>query len=103
VAKCCAPSGNLQYDDHDADVRIKAETVDGLFISSITSCPTPDRKHATFTGLAKVIRPTGTTTEHYTVDVDDCGEPGSADTFGIKTASYANGPSPLIGGNIQIK
>ena len=49
-----------------------------------------------------MIRSSGTTTERYRVDVDDCGEPGSMDTFGIKTDSYANGPSKLIGGNIQI-
>ena len=52
--------------------------------------------------MASVIRTIGTTNERYTVDVDDCGEPGSADTFGIKTDTYANGPSTLIGGNIQI-
>jgi hypothetical protein len=104
TARCCTPSGNLEYNDHPADVRIKAQTVDGLFISSPgTSCPaTPGSKHATFTGIASVIRSIGTTSERYTVDVDDCGEPGSADTFGIKTDTYANGPSPLIGGNIQI-
>jgi hypothetical protein len=104
VVKCCAPSGNLQYNDHQADVRIKAKFVDGLLISGPgTSCPlTPGSQHATFSGMAAVIRPTGTTTERFTVDVDDCGEPGSADTFGIKTATYANGPSTLIGGNIQI-
>jgi len=50
-----------------------------------------------------VIRPAGTTSERYTVDVDDCGEPGSEDTFGITTTTYSNGPSRLIGGNIQIK
>jgi len=52
--------------------------------------------------MASVIQPTGTTTEPFTVDVDDCGEPGSADTFGIETTTYSNGPSTLIGGNIQI-
>jgi hypothetical protein len=104
VVKCCAPTGNLEYNDHEADVRIKAETVDGLFISSPgTSCPAvPGSKHATFTGSAQVIRSAGTTTEPFTVDVDDCGEPGTADTFGIKTTTYSNGPSILIGGNIQI-
>jgi len=65
-------------------------------------------KHATFTGMAAVIRSTGTTDEAFTVDVDDCGEPGTADTFGIKTDTYSNPPIPLppstlIGGNIQIK
>jgi len=104
VAKCCSPSGNLEYKDQQAGVRIKARNVDGLFIGSPgKSCPlTPGSKQARFTGMASVIRPTGTTTERYTVDVDDCGEPGGMDTFGIKTDSYANGPSKLIGGNIQI-
>ena len=104
VAKCCSPSGNLEYKDQAAGVRIKARNVDGLFIGSPgKSCPaTPGSKQARFTGMASVIRSTGTTTERYTVDVDDCGEPGSTDTFGIKTDTYANGPSTLIGGNIQI-
>jgi hypothetical protein len=102
--KCCPASGNLEYNDHNADVRIKAQSIDTLIISSPgTACPaTPGSKHATFTGTASVIRSSGTTTESFTVDVDDCGEPGTSDTFGIKTASYSNGPSVLIGGNIQI-
>ena len=105
VAKCCPESGNLEYNDHGADVRIKATSVDHLAISSPgTACPTtPGSKHATFTGTANVIRPSGTTTEPYTVDVDDCGEPGTMDTFGIKTTTYANGPHTLIGGNVQIR
>jgi len=110
VVKCCPATGNLEYDDHQADVRIKAQSLDGLSISSPgTSCPaTPGSKHATFTGMAAVIRSTGTTDEAFTVDVDDCGEPGTADTFGIKTDTYSNPPIPLlpstlIGGNIQIK
>ena len=103
VAKCCAPSGNLEYNDHQAEVRIKALSVDGLFITP-GSCAIPGGgKHATFNGMAKVIRPTGTTTEPYTVDVDDCGEPGTEDKFGIKTLTYENGPTTLIAGNIQIK
>ncbi len=104
VVKCCAPSGNLEYNDHGASVRIKAQSISGLFISSPgVSCPTvPGSKHAKFTGTASVIRPTGTTTESFTVDVDDCGEPGTIDTFGIQTTTYSNGPTTLIGGNIQI-
>jgi len=104
VVTCCAPTGNLEYNDHQADVRIKAQSISGLFISSPgTSCPAiPGSMHAKFTGTASVIRSVGTTTEPFTVDVDDCGEPGTADTFGIKTTTYSNGPSTLIGGNIQI-
>jgi hypothetical protein len=101
---CCAPKGNLEYNDHQMGVRIKAQSITELFVSSPgASCSaTPGSKHATFKGTASVIRSTGTTTEPFTVDVDDCGEPGTADTFGIQTTSYSNGPNSLIGGNIQI-
>jgi hypothetical protein len=92
----------LEYNDHQADVRIKAQSVKALVISSPGNCTATTGKHATFTGDASVIRSTGTTTETYTVDVDDCGEPGRSDQFGIQTTSYSNGPSTLIGGNIQI-
>jgi hypothetical protein len=104
AVKCCSPSGNLEYKDHGQDVRIKALSIDGLFITSPgTACPaTPGSKHAKFTGTATVTQPSGTTTEPFTVNVDDCGEPGTADTFGIKTTSYSAGPSTLAGGNIQI-
>jgi hypothetical protein len=40
--------------------------------------------------------------ESFTVNVDDCGEPGTSDRFGITTTSYSNGPKTLIAGNIQI-
>jgi hypothetical protein len=102
--KCCAPTGRLEYNDHQAGVRIEAQSVSGLVISSPgTACPAlPGSRHARFTGMAEVMRSTGTTTEPVTVDVDDCGEPGKADTFGIRTTSYSNGPSTLTGGNIQI-
>jgi hypothetical protein len=104
VATCCPASGNLEYNDHAMDVRIKATSISGLSISSPgVSCPAvPGSRHATITGTAQVIRPTGTTTESFTVEVDDCGEPGTTDTFGIETTTYANGPRTLIGGNIQI-
>jgi len=108
VAKCCPATGNLEYNDHQADVRIKAQSVEGPVIRSPgDSCrTTPGSKHATIGGTATVIRSTGTATEDFTVEVDDCGEPGTADTFGIKTNTYSNGwpiPSTLTGGNIQIK
>jgi len=109
VAKCCAPTGNLEYNDHGMGVRIKALSIDGLVIRSPgDSCPSiPDSKHATFGGTAAVTRSTGGTfTENFTVEVDDCGEPGTADTLGIRTDTYVNGwpvPKTLIGGNIQIQ
>src|SRR5439155_24451773 len=105
AVKCCPATGNLEYNDHQADVRIKAQSVEGPVIRSPgDSCPTTfGSKHATIGGTATVIRSTGTATEDFTVEVDDCGEPGTADTFGIKTDTYSNGwpmPSTLTGGNI---
>ena len=103
--RCCPEFGNIDYNDHDAGVRIKAQSIDQLIISGPldTSCPTlPGAKHAFIHGTASVIRSSETTNETFTVDVDDCGEPGTNDTFGIKAESYQNGPSKLLGGNIQI-
>jgi hypothetical protein len=99
VASCCRAKGNLEYNDHNAGVRIKAKSIDALFIGDGSCGP---NTHAQFVGTAYVYRSTGTTTESFTVDVDDCGEPGTLDTFGITTDSYSNGPSVLLGGNIQI-
>jgi nitrous oxidase accessory protein NosD len=99
VVRCCPASGNLEYNDHSAGVRIKATSIAALNISDGACGP---RTHATFTGTASVIRSAATTTEDFTVDVDDCGEPGTTDTFAIETTTYSNGPSVLIGGNIQI-
>jgi hypothetical protein len=101
VITCCPPKGNLQYDDHAMGVTIKAKSMDSLVISSNTACPTPGGQHAEFTGMATVTRSTATTTEPFTVKVDDCGEPGTTDTFSIETTTYTNSGT-LIGGNIQI-
>ncbi len=96
-----APTGNLEYNDHDAGVRIKATSFDRLVISDGTCGP---QTQAEFTGMASVENQTGTHTEPLTVKVDDCGNPGTmGDKFGITTVpSYQNGPSVLIGGNIKI-
>src|SRR6185312_334092 len=90
VVKCCPETGNLQYQDHGMNVRIKALSFDLLKISSPgTSCPlTPGSKHATIHGTANVTGPSGTTQESLTVEVDDCGEPRTNDSFGIQAGSY---------------
>jgi len=87
------PTGNLEYNDHDADVRIKALDYATLAIVGCT---------AEFTGTAAV----NGTTEPMRVKVFDGGEPGSEpdagpDTFEIDTLTY-DASGVLIGGNIQI-
>ncbi|HEV8614204.1 MAG TPA: post-COAP-1 domain-containing protein [Methylomirabilota bacterium] len=92
-----APTGNLTYNDHELDVRIKAIAYELLVITDPSLvCPLVG-KHAKFTGTADV----NGVQEMFEVEVDDCGEPGDTDTFSITTESYmASGV--LIGGNIQI-
>jgi hypothetical protein len=93
------PKGNLEYSDKPAGVRIKATSISSLLITPGTCGAST---HAEFSGTAAVTRSTGTTTQSFTAQADDCGEPGTMDKFGINTAGYSNGPSLLIGGNIQI-
>jgi hypothetical protein len=94
------PTGNLEYNDKPADVRIKATSITTLFFTK-GSCGA--NTHVTFTGTADVTRSAGTTSETFSAEGDDCGEPGTTDRFGITTSGgYSNGPSTLIGGNIQI-
>lgn len=104
---CCPPKGNLEYNDHQAGVRIKMTSVDRFVISAGSSCPTG--KHAHFEGGGNETTATGTTQRTVTVDVDDCGEPGSSqasatpDMFNITTTSGYTAGGPLIGGNIQVR
>jgi nitrous oxidase accessory protein NosD len=100
---CCDPKGNLEYNDQSAaNGRIKATSISTLVISSNSAC---SGKHAQFTGMATQSNTTGSVT--FTVDVDDCGEPGSSraggpDTFSISTSAPYSASGPLIGGNVQI-
>ncbi len=102
--KCCSPKGNLEYNDHNAKIQIKATSVTTFVISPSTVCPTG--KHAQFKGMATQSGTPGSVM--FTVDVDDCGEPGSStaggmDMFSISTTAGYSASGPLIGGNIQIQ
>jgi hypothetical protein len=99
------PTGNLAYNDHGANVTIKALSYSVLVISDGT-CGV--NTHAKFTGSANVTGPTGVpSTQNFQVDVDDCGQGSSRtapDTFSISTIGampYA-AAGPLVGGNIQV-
>lgn len=94
------PKGNLEYRDHGSGDVIKATSFATLVVGDGVCGP---NTHARFTGLATV---NGTPGQSLTVNVDDCGEPGSSpgmgpDTFSITAGSYSNS-GPLIGGNIKI-
>jgi hypothetical protein len=87
-----APKGNLTYQDHTANLRLKADSFDLLVIEG---------NHAFFTG-------TGVMNDGqvviFTVEIDALSKLGLADTFSISIPAL-NGYSvaePLAGGNITI-
>jgi hypothetical protein len=90
-----APTGNLTYLDHTANVSVKSTSYATLVIAGT---------HATFTGTATV----NGVMKNFKVDVDDLSEPGSGsvapDTFSIEILEPGGymAAGPLIGGNIQI-
>lgn len=87
-----APTGNLTYQDHTANLRLKAESFDLLVIEG---------NHAWFTG-------TGTMDEgqviNFTVEINALSKLGSSDAFHISMPAmdgYTSGGA-LTGGNIEI-
>ena len=107
TAKDDNPTGNLTYKDHAANLTIKALSLNLLLISAGT-CGA--NTHAKFTGSASVTGPSGAAfTQDFSVELDDCGEPGSSagkgpDTFSITTvgSTQYTAAGPLVSGNIQI-
>ena len=95
-----APTGNLTYMDHGANVSVKATSLDSLIITATD---------ATFSGTAEV---NGMAGMRFDVEAHDGGEPGSEpvagpDTFSITILEDGGGiaylaAGPLVGGNIQI-
>lgn len=83
-------SGNLNYQDKANGIKIKADSISQLSI---------DGTQASFTAPCSINKVSGYTC---TVDVEDNGEPGSADNFAISTSAGYSASGALGGGNVQI-
>jgi len=86
------PSGNLTFNDHNANIVLKATAFKLLYI---------EENHALITGVATVNDQVNVA---FTLIVGDSGEPGSADIFIILIPAlneYSAG-GLIAGGNIQI-
>jgi hypothetical protein len=91
VAGALVPTGTLSFRDHGAKKSVEATSID-----SFAAVGTK----ATFTGRATVDGVPGV---KFTVEVEDLGEPGRADTFRIVLADgYAAG-GVLLNGNIEVE
>jgi len=77
--------------DHALSAQFKCKTIDSLIVVGT---------HATFSGQGTFNR--SSTLIHYTIDVDDLGEPGTLDTFKVVLGNGYTAGGPLLGGNIQI-
>ena len=87
-----APKGNLTYQDHLANVRLKATSFDLLVIEG---------NHVWFTGTGILNNEQNVS---FTVQLDAVSEPGSQDTFAIFIPAlngYTAGGA-MAGGNITI-
>jgi hypothetical protein len=87
-----APRGNLTYQDHTANLRLKAESFDLLVIQG---------NHAWFTGTG--IMDEGQVI-NFTVEINALSKLGPSDTFHISIPAmdgYTSGGA-LTGGNIEI-
>ncbi len=91
IAGATAPTGDLSFTDHGLKKSVQATTVDSFVVTGNT---------ATWTGKATV---NGTPGVSYYVEVQDFGEPGSADTFRIVLADGYGASGVLLKGNIQVQ
>ena len=92
VSATDVPSGNVQYQDHDTGMNVKATTVTSVVVIGT---------HGQIFGKATI---NGSGSYDFVVDVDDFGEPGSGvDKFRIQLSNgYTAGPAVLSEGNIQV-
>ncbi len=85
-----APSGQLTFIDHGTGKKVKSTSIDSFTVTG---------RKVSFTGRATVD---GVAGMGFFVEVEDLGEPGSADTFRIVLQDgYAAG-GVLLRGNIQV-
>jgi hypothetical protein len=98
-----SPTGNLQYNDHAANVTITAISFSLLNIGGgVCGANT----HAKIEGSATVAGPLGMpSTQDFDVEVDDCHSASVPDTFQITTTgpTFYAAVGPVIGGNITIR
>jgi hypothetical protein len=84
-------SGHLNYVDHGQKKKVES--------TSVTSFTRSGSK-ASFSGVARVDGVSGVS---FTVEVEDFGEPGSADTFKIVLGDGYTAGGVLLKGNIQVR
>jgi hypothetical protein len=84
-----APKGNLTYQDHTSNLRLKAVSFDLLVI---------DGNHAWFTGTGELD---DGQVVAFTVEVNDSGQSGSF-SISIPVLNGYSAGGPLTGGNIAI-
>jgi uncharacterized repeat protein (TIGR01451 family) len=92
ISSAGVPSGNVEYQDHDTGMNVKATRITSVVVTGT---------HAQVFGKATI---NGSGSFDFVVDVDDIAESGvNVDTFSIKLSNgYVAGPRVLNNGNIQV-
>ena len=84
------PQGNLTYQDHVLGMIVKSTQVTSVVVSGT---------HAQVYGKATI---NGAGSYDFLVDLNDNGEPGTADTFHIQLSNGYTAGGTLTGGNVQV-
>ena len=108
--------GQVEYQDHGPVTDINVHSIDvrsvvcgdgggdgdgeiGL-VASLTTLVSSSETQASIFGTATI---NGSGSFDYQIDVQDFGEPGTADTYRIRLSNgYDSGEQTLLGGNVQI-
>ena len=109
--------GQVEYQDHGPVTDINVHSIDvrsvvcgdgggdgdgeiGL-VASLTTLASSSETQASIFGTATI---NGSGSFDYQIDVQDFGEPGTADTYRIRLSNgYDSGEQTLLGGNVQIR
>jgi hypothetical protein len=86
-----APSGHLTFIDHDLKKNVKSTSIESFLVAGAM---------AMFSGRATVNQTPGVA---FSVEVEDLGEPGRADTFRITLSDGYMASGVLLHGNIQVR
>ena len=84
------PQGNLTYQDHVLGMMVKSTQVTSVVVSGT---------HAQVYGKATI---NGAGSYDFLVDLNDAGEPGTADTFQIQLSNGYTAGGTLTAGNVQV-
>ena len=111
VANSNGQKGQEEYQDHGPATDINVHSIDvqlvdcggGVGVGVASRFATQDSSSGTQASIFGTATVNGSGSFDYQIDLQDLGEPGTADTYRIRLSNgYDSGEQTLVGGNVQI-